>query len=215
MALTPTELSENSETPLYAITGQIPTLTGSDDPRVLAFNTLADQLIQKTVDEFKANVASMPPSPMPGFGSSFDVRYTLVSPFGNILSLKFEAMVYMDGPVHPYRNNYTLTYDLEEGREIHLDQLFLPGSAYLQAIANFCTGELQTRDIGFEELSTQGAAPTPENYRKWNITPDGLLITFDEYQVGAYAAGPQTVIIPYAELAALIDPRGPLAGSVP
>jgi hypothetical protein len=37
-----------------------------------------------------------------------------------------------------------------------------------------------------------------------------LLITFDEYQVAPYAAGPQKVAIPYSELRALINPQGPL-----
>jgi hypothetical protein len=54
--------------------------------------------------------------------------------------------------------------------------------------------------------------PTPENYRNWNIATDGLMITFDEYQVAAYAAGPQTVVVPYSELQAVIDPASPLTG---
>jgi hypothetical protein len=49
-----------------------------------------------------------------------------------------------------------------------------------------------------------------ENYRNWNITPDGLMITFDEYQVAPYAAGPQTVTVPYSELRGLINPEGVL-----
>ena len=50
-----------------------------------------------------------------------------------------------------------------------------------------------------------------ENYRSWNITPKGLQITFDDYQVTPHAAGPQQVLVPYATLKALIDPAGPLA----
>jgi len=36
-----------------------------------------------------------------------------------------------------------------------------------------------------------------------------VLISFDPYQVGPYAAGPQEIVVPYNELAALIDPAGP------
>jgi hypothetical protein len=36
------------------------------------------------------------------------------------------------------------------------------------------------------------------------------LITFDENQVAAYTVGTQTVLVPYANLNAIIDPAGPL-----
>ncbi|MFO7584726.1 MAG: DUF3298 domain-containing protein, partial [Anaerolineales bacterium] len=42
-----------------------------------------------------------------------------------------------------------------------------------------------------------GAEPLPENYRNWNLTYEGLLITFDEYQVAPYAAGMQQVLVPF------------------
>jgi Protein of unknown function (DUF3298) len=39
---------------------------------------------------------------------------------------------------------------------------------------------------------------------------NGLLITFDQYQVMPYAAGPQTVAIPYYELKDDLRPDSPL-----
>jgi hypothetical protein len=42
------------------------------------------------------------------------------------------------------------------------------------------------------------------------ITPDALTFFFPPYQVAAYAAGPQTVSIPLAQLGALLAP--PFAG---
>ena len=35
-----------------------------------------------------------------------------------------------------------------------------------------------------------GAEPRPENYQVWNFDFNGLLITFDQYQVMPYAYGP-------------------------
>ena len=106
---------------------------------------------------------------------------------------------YVSGAAHPYHFSQTVNYDLEQGKDIALIDLFLPNSDYLQTIAAYCAAQLKTRNIGFDTGFTQGADPTPDNYRNWNITADGLLITFDEYQVAAYAAGPQTVIVPYSE----------------
>ena len=42
--------------------------------------------------------------------------------------------------------------------------------------------------------------------------PDGLLITFEMYQVAPGASGPMQVLVPYEHLQTVIDPQGPLAG---
>jgi hypothetical protein len=153
--------------------------------------------------------------PVPGSaGSFYDQSYELISPPGNLVSLKFQIMIYIQGAAHPGTHMRTVTYDLEAGSDVRLEQLFLPGSNYLERIANYCIAQLGSRNIGFES-SSNGAQPLQENYGNWNITSDGLLITFEEYQVAAYAAGPQEVNVPYAELQSIIDPHGPLAGFLP
>ena len=208
---TPSE--EDSQSPLYKITSQTPSLTGSDDPRVNNFNAEMTALGNKAVADFKQNLLGMN-LPAVSEGSSFNVQYKLLSPPGNVLSLKFEMDGYVSGAAHPYHLSQTVNYDLGKGKDIALIDLFLPNSDYLETIASYCSAQLKTRDIGFEDGFTQGADPTPDNYRNWNITPDGLLITFDEYQVAAYAAGPQTVVVPYSELKGLIDPQGALGNFI-
>jgi hypothetical protein len=120
-------------------------------------------------------------------------------------------MGYSDGAAHPYHFSRTVTFNLATGQDVTLDQLFLAGSDYLQIFSDVSKAELSTRDIGFnDEVFASGADPLPVNYQNWNITADGLLITFDEYQVAPYAAGPQTVTLPYSALKDVIDPQGPL-----
>lgn len=212
VTLVSTQDSGGGQNPDYYITIDIPALTGSDDPRAAAFNALAASLVQMQVDEFKNNVNASPAPRSGGARSELKVSYALLSPSLEIISIKFDISVYIQGAAHPYLTNRTLNFDLEHGVELSLGSLFLPNSDYLLTIANFCAAELQKRDIGFDQALTQGAAPLPENYRNWNLTADGLLITFEQYQVAAGAAGPQTVLIPFAELAALANPQGALAG---
>jgi hypothetical protein len=57
-----------------------------------------------------------------------------------------------------------------------------------------------------------GAGPSAKNYRSWKITRKGLGVNFDAYQVGPYAAGPQYVLVPYANLKDMINTEGPIAG---
>ena len=117
-------------------------------------------------------------------------------------------------PRIPALTTRSVTYDLEAGSDVRLAQLFLPGSDYFEEIADYCIAQLKSRDIGFE-LFSDGALPLAENYGNWNITVDGLLINFDEYQVAAYAAGPQAVSDPYTKLQTVIDPNGLLAAFLP
>lgn len=200
--------SESGKSPDYKIAAQIPTITNSNDPRAVAFIDEMNNFINKLADDFKTKLAQNPLTPITA-ASYLDVRYQLVSSPGNILSIKFATEGYFAGAAHPYHLMYSFNYDLEQGKDVSFSSLFLPGADYLGAISKYCVAQLGTRDIDFKDF-TQGADPTPDNYKNWNITPDGLIITFDEYQVAPYAAGPQVVTIPYSELKSLIDPKGPL-----
>ncbi len=214
VTLTSVASETDGASPNYKITLQTPTLTGSDDPRVKAFNEQITALLQKAADDFKNNVTSNAIA-IPGVsGSEFDEQYKNTAPQGNIVSIQFQMLGYVSGMAHPYHLNPTFTYDIEGGKVLALGDLFLPNSDYLTPISKYCAAELSKRDIGFTADFTQGADPKPENYQNWNITPDGLAIIFSEYQVAPYAAGPQTVTIPYGELKDLIDPNGPLASFV-
>jgi hypothetical protein len=60
-----------------------------------------------------------------------------------------------------------------------------------------------------EEIE-KGAAAKADNYQGWTLTKKGLGIEFDPYQVGPYAAGPQSVLVPYSNLKDIINPEGPI-----
>ena len=62
-----------------------------------------------------------------------------------------------------------------------------------------------------DDMIQSGASARADNYKAWAITKKGLWITFDPYQVAAYAAGPQYVLVPYSALKDIIKPDGPVA----
>ena len=209
--LTSVSFREEAQSPIYWITAQMPKFTGSDDSRVAAFNKAVNNLFQKEIEYFRENIlAQMPILPVLS-GSSFDAKYTLISQNSDYWSLKFDFSGYADGAAHPCHYNITLNYDLEQGNKLSLAELFPKDSNYLEVMARYCIVELSKRDIGFYGGFQQGAEPNSDNYRNWNIAPDGILITFNEYQVAPYAAGPQQVLVPYSELTSLINQEGPLA----
>jgi hypothetical protein len=211
--LVSTPIEETGNSPDYSIKALTPFFQGSEDLRVVNFNNEMKILTQEELSKFKDNVLQV--QPMPGeSGSVYDQSFRLLSPPGNLVSVKFQITIYIQGAAHPGTHSRTVTYDLEAGKDIQMAQLFVAGTDYLQRIANYCIAQLSSRDIAFDP-SSSGAKPLSENYGNWNITKDGLLITFDEYQVAAYAAGAQEVAIPFPEMLAVIDPTGPLKGYLP
>ena len=194
--------------PLYTIKAQIPYLQGSDDVRVQNFNTYLKQIAQNEIDGFRENTLAYASTTPIVNGSSLEIQYSVLGQRGDIWSIQYLIYFYSDGAAHPGHYSISVNYDLANGREITLDELFLPGSDYLTIIADLCKTDLTIRDIAFEGFSG-GADPLPENYTRWNLSNDGfLVITFDEYQVAPYAAGAQTVTIPISQLQSIANPNG-------
>ena len=201
-----TPLSETGATPPYTFKAQIPYLQGSSDPRVTQFNEYMSQLVLSEIESYRNDMLAFASNPPIANGSSFDLTYTVIGQRVDIWSIKLEIYFYTDGAAHPGHYSVTVNYDLQNGRELTLDELFLSGSNYLQVISDESKSQLAARDIGFDMFAT-GADPLPENYLRWNLSSEGLVITFDEYQVAPYAAGPQVVVIPFYVLQSVINPQ--------
>lgn len=147
-------------------------------------------------------------------GSSLNVGYTVILAQDDLISIKFDVGSYYQGAAHPNSYSDVINFDLKNGKQLKLSDLFKPGSKYLQAVADYAIADLkkQGKDKGLTDEEIQnGAAPQAKNYQSWNITRKGLNVTFDSYQVGPYAAGPQFVMVPYANLKEVINPDGPIA----
>ncbi|HYW74886.1 MAG TPA: RsiV family protein, partial [Pyrinomonadaceae bacterium] len=133
-----------------------------------------------------------------------------------LISVAFTESTYQRGAAHGNSSTQVINYDLKSKKKLALADLFQDKSKYLSVIASYCQKELKDRakkpDTMLEpDLFESGAGPRASNYSAWNITRKGLWITFDPYQVAAYAAGPQYILVPYSALSDLIKPDGPIA----
>lgn len=208
-----TPYKEEHKAPDWIITAQIPTMVEATLPSVQQFDTYLNNLVQAEIDKFKKDMELQPAVPF-NSGSTFDVTYEEMgqSPSGNIWGLKINFMGYYDGAAHPYHYSITVNYDLTQGRDLTLEDIFLPNSDYLKIISEESARQLLERQIGFEdEIFHTGADPLPENYTLWNVTKDGFVVTFSEYQVAPYVAGPQVVTVPYSLLKDVLNPASPAA----
>lgn len=130
-----------------------------------------------------------------------------------VLSVEATVSTYGAGAAHPSHHTWTLVWDLEAGAELELEDLFRAQSAWLDTLSRRAVDTLvrERLDMSDEEWIRSGAGPEPENFSAWTVVPGGIRIVFDPYQVAAYAAGPQVVVVPWASLASVLAPDGPVA----
>jgi hypothetical protein len=137
--------------------------------------------------------------------SYFNISYNVEYNSGNLLSLGFNSEFYSIGAAHPGTDIFSLNYDLSTGKRLKLSGLFQPGSKYLKQISDYSIKKLDSILSDWEGADArrwirEGAGPKEENYESWTFTKTGLHITFNQYQVGPYAIGPQEVTMPYDKL---------------
>ena len=209
-------IKQDSKKPKYDIDVNYPQITGAGAAGIAGFNREAEALARKRVAEFKKDASGAgPASSDSDIGSELSMSYDVRLATPDLISVNFGISEYSAGAAHPNGFSVTSNYQIKAGRSLALADLFLPGKPYLQFISRYSIGKLKGRLTGGDlEWINRGAGPKLENYKNWNLTSTGLEITFDSYQVAAYAEGPQLVFIPYSELKTLINPDGPLAGLV-
>ena len=204
---------------LYAITAEYPQIDG--DSRFAGFNREARALVTKDTGAFKAGETSEDASDLSGTTpdnqtSTMDIGYDFYFANDNLISVAFDEGMYSRGAAHGNSTTQVINYDVKSGKKLALGDLFKDKSKYLSMIASYCQKELKERAkkpdaMVLEELIDSGAGARADNYKAWNLTKKGLWITFDPYQVAAYAAGPQYILVPYSVLKDLIKPDGPIA----
>lgn len=218
MRLVLKEQSEENKKQRLTIDTAYPQLVGGDAAIADAFNKAISGFTTKAVSDFKkenkTDLEAMAKDSEAGPGYSLDVSYHTTHADKNLISVLVWRYQFTGG-AHGGSASTAFNYDLNSGRMLKLADLFQPNSGYLKAISAYCITTL-TKELGDvdAEWLRNGAGPKPENFKSWNITPDGLQITFDAYQVAAYAFGPQEVVVPYSALKAFIKPDGALAAFV-
>ncbi|MHC1781583.1 MAG: DUF3298 domain-containing protein [Anaerolineaceae bacterium] len=208
MMLTTMIQDEIQPEPLIVLNRRIPKLIGPDIDPVNLFNLLAEELVEREAGRFKDDMRGWDYDPaMPTNMSSFLSGYSVYSANEKLISIRLEFSTYMAGAAHPYSYVRPINYDLSGGELVFLDGLFRPDAEYLPFLSDFCQKQL-TEKLGID-LFMEGLTPTLENFRSWGLTPGGLWIEFDPYQVAPYAAGPQQVLIPFDKMKDLLAPDGP------
>ncbi len=188
----------------YGYHAWTPLLVGPDEAVVKGFNRAVEGFTTYALDEFRQWLTAGVDEP----GSTIWMTHTVTFATDELISVLFYVDGYVMGAAHPFHYSHSLNYDTGAVQMMALDDLFLPGSDYLGVLSRYSLDDLERQGVLEWE---EGALPLPENFQRWNLTDQGLLISFDAYTIAPYAAGPQSVLIPYEVLRNVADPDGPMA----
>lgn len=209
-------IKEEDKNAGYSINVKYPQLTGlTNSDAQIKINKAIEANINTVIKEFKQPSTGIR-EPLPGADlSTLDISYTIQpnTTIPNLISIRLVESFFDSGAAHPGHVIETLNYNTSTGVEISLGDVFA-STGYLNRLSSYARAELEKK-IGKDEnlypQITSGTTPTEENFSSFIFADTGLIIVFQEYQVAAYAAGVQEVLVPYSAIRDILDQNGPLS----
>ncbi len=201
----------------YTVTAYYPVLSNAQNAS--SFNAYVSALVQSQVADFKTavsqnDISNLPPE-IKGLANTFNMRYSVDGDSADHVSVIFGSETYLIGMAHPAHLLTALNVDLRNGAVISLANLFAPGTNYLQRLSDITTADILDQIQKGEYVSspdfvsqTGGTAPNADNFQVFGLSPAGLVIHFQDYQVGPGASGETQVVIPYSALKDIAAPGG-------
>jgi hypothetical protein len=145
-----------------------------------------------------------------GLKYSLNVAY---HPYSSGSYVSYEFDVFMDtGGAHPNNFYKTLVFDLG-GNTVALEDLFQPGSNYLDRISQAAQTQVAAQikqragADAVKTIITDGITPKVENFENFVVDSDHLTFFIPPYQAASYAAGSFEVHVPLADLKDILKPE--------
>lgn len=191
-----TTYQERGTNPPYSIRLEFP--ESSD----VAFNAAVRQLIDRKLAWFHDTLRDWRPA-LP-VDSTLTSQYDLVK-VNEIQSLLLKFEWYLAGSAHPAHELVCLNFDQRDEKVLKLAGLFHPGTNYIAFLSQFARADLnrqlqQGTYFSRPEMIEKGTGPKPQNFQCFTLTPNALVLHFQEYQVGPYVSGPAKVTVPFAAI---------------
>jgi len=190
------------QNPNWEIDAAYPNIILANKKTAEDFNRLAKTKIMTYVNTFKKMFTQ---DDNPDFTYDMSISYTVELLTNDLVSLLFQGREFTGG-AHGNAWSFTLNYDLKNNKKLELVDLFKRNSNFLSILSKESIRQIleqQGGEAGHEWVEG-GASKHIENFKSWNMTPKGLKITFDPYQVASYAEGIFTTAIPYKAFSSIL-----------
>lgn len=135
--------------------------------------------------------------------NDLSATYTITYPSENVVSIIFNIYSYESG-AHGNLVLVALNYDLHNGARLKFADIFQDPQKALEIMSEISFKRL-TEELGEdsdEEMIRNGTTPEEKNFSTLSLTPKGVTVEFQPYQVGPWSIGAQELAIPLADLAA-------------
>jgi hypothetical protein len=187
----------------YKISFDYPVFSADHTAHAHELNALTMALVLETTAPYRG-LGGDAANESEEFGpSTLSASFEVLLHSSDLVSVRFSIFHYGVGAAHPNHFTRTLNFQAGVGIPIDLTHVFSDISAGLSLLSRF-----SSETLGLEGSDwADGAAPRRENFERFNLHPDGMPITFGEYQVGPYAAGESIVVVPWSFLIGEIRPR--------
>ena len=216
------DISEENRKLKYKIDVEYPQLEGSKDARIEKFNRSIAAFASRQVREYRRRQLNVNPKERfpPHHKDVYEylnMDYLVMYATDEFVSVRFSADTYGRGAAHAVQYFLVTNFDLAKGRPVTLAEMFKPRSNFLKVIADYCINDIkkqprvQRSSYNFFETYKENLIPVEKNYRTWNVSKEGMVISFDECRIAACSADEIEVIVPYPELKDLLSARGQFA----
>lgn len=157
-------------------------------------------LINTSINSFKEGLLSSP--------NLEDTYYTFYILYDEYTYKDYLSYIfyfeYFTGGAHPYHTIKTINYNTTTNKIITTEDLLKINPLLLPSLSNISREKLKnnpkfTTHLDIDMLNN-GTTPTKENFQNFNLTPTGLKIYFDYYQIAPYYYGYSEITIPYQDL---------------
>ena len=142
----------------------------------------------------------------PGVHNTVNFTYQVGLATDSTLSVHFIGYGYNGIAGRPIQDSFAVNYDLTSGKQLKLSDLFKPRSNYLEFISRDCIDAMRSRNL---TPNLEGLKPAAENFKSWQITPNGITFNFHACKVANCSEGELSMEISFEELEPMLNPGIP------
>lgn len=128
--------------------------------------------------------------------------YDISRPSGNAVSVTFELWNYA-GAANGNLDVITLNYNLRNGQRLNFVDIFEKPEIALALLSKLTREKIAAKfgETALTRATIAGTEPTIENFSSITLTPRGLRVNFQPYQIGPANGAPQKFHVDLSELA--------------
>lgn len=178
--------------------------------------TPAQEAFNQAVLEATVHLVNDPSTKHPSLDTAVDASgthdegYSIAAANGRLVEIDLSDGYYSWGAAHPQTSLSTFAWWMDSGRALTVNDVFRADSGWRAALLPLVLTKLR-KDPGPDALWTgaelrKGVDQGDASPRSWNICRDSFTITFNSYQVAAYAFGFPSVTFKWPELAKYLAP---------